>query len=487
MKRQWFTAAGALGLSAALIAGCSTETEDEVEAGNDNANDSENEASSDEESDQPKNVIMMIGDGMGMGQIEVTRLLEHGKEGILSMEEMPHSALMRTYSANNWVTDSAAAGTGIATSEKTDNGVLGMSPDGEELDSVLKLFQEHDRSVGVVSNNTVTDATPAAFTANVEDRGGQDEIARQMYEEEYDVMLGGGEDYWLPDEQDGDNLIEELEEKGYDTPTDRDELLDIDDPDQLLGLFHPSFMTYKNDYDLRDSNEPSLEEMTEVALESLSQDDNGFFAMIEGARIDHAAHAADIPGVWQETIEFDRTVADVREWASDRDDTLVVVLADHETMGVTASETMDKEALRNVEGSPEYYVEEKFDFDEDEGKFTTESVQSVMQEYAGVEMSDEDVADLNEYIYDEDGELKFPHEQGWEVGSFIADYHGAGIMSREVREGSSTGGHSADMVPVFAEGLGAENFDGTYDNTDIVQLIAELSGLGFEPGEIIEE
>ncbi|MCE7792325.1 alkaline phosphatase [Salipaludibacillus sp. CUR1] len=478
--------AGVLALTASVLMACNNES-DEVDASPDNNGENTDQSENSEGTQTaPKNVIMMIGDGMGVGQIEIARLLEHGKEGILHMEKLEHAAFMRTYSSNNWVTDSAAAGTGIATSVKTDNGMLGVDPDGNELDSILKLFQAHDRKVGVISNNTVTDATPAAFTANVESRSGQEEIARQMLENEYDLMLGGGTDYFLPERQDGNNLIEEFEELGYDIVTDRDELLDVENSEKLLGLFHDSFMNYKVDYDLYDSNEPSLNEMSEVALDMLSQDDDGFFLMIEGARIDHAAHAADFTSVWQETIEFDETVGDVMEWAGERDDTLVVVLADHETMGMASSEVMDKEALRNVSASPEYMVSQ-FEFDEDNGIYTPESVRSVVQEYANFEMTDEEIDAFNEYIYDEEGELRFPHEQGWEIGSFIADQYGAGIMSREIRAASSTGGHTGNMVPVFAEGLGAERFNGTLDNTDITQILAEVSELDFEPGEIPDQ
>ncbi len=501
-KSRMIKSTAVIGMAAVLMTACSeAEGSETVPGGNDTENTENNENEEDEEneennseetvkggsevpdSDAPKNVIMMIGDGMGVGQIEIARLLEHGKEGILNMEELEHTALMRTYSANNWVTDSGAAGTGIATSTKTDNGMISVTPDGEELDSILELFQAHDKKVGVVSNNTVTDATPAAFVASVENRSDSEEIARQMYEAEYDVMLGGGEDDFLPEAQDGDNLMEMFEEKGYPVVTDRDELLDAGTPDKLLGLFHPSFMNYKVDYDLYDSNEPSLNEMSEAALEVLSQDDDGFFLMVEGARIDHVSHAADFTGIWQETIEFDNTVSDVMEWADDRDDTLVVVLADHETMGVAASEVMDKEGLRNVTASPEYMVTQ-FEFDEEEGIYTTESVQSVFEEHTGVELTEEEVDMFNEYIYDEEGELLATHRIGWEVGSLIASHFGAGIMDREIRAEGETGGHTGNMVPVFAEGVGAERFNGTLDNTDITKIIAELAEMDYEPGEI---
>ncbi|MDV2684365.1 alkaline phosphatase [Alkalihalophilus lindianensis] len=484
-KFKFLSTFTAIGLSMTLLFGCTNEEVSEpVDAA---APAEENEATGGSEeataSDTPKNVIVMVGDGMGLGQMEVARLLEYGKEGELHMESLEHTALLRTYSANNWVTDSAAAGTAIATSTKTDNGMIGVNPDGESVASILELFRNDGKQVGIISNNTVTDATPAAFTANVETRAGQDEIARQLFEREYDLMLGGGSNYFQPDRQDGDDLVEMFEEKGYSVVTDRDELLAADSPERLLGLFHPAFMNYKVDMDLYESNEPTLNEMTDVALDMLSQHEDGFFLMVEGARIDHASHAADITSVWQETIEFDNTVADVLSWMEERDDTLLIVLADHETMGIAASEVMDKEALRNVSASPEYMVGQ-FEFDEENGVYLTASVQSIIEEYSGVVLSDEEVKAFNEYIYDDEGELRFPHEQAWEIGSFIADHYQAGVMNRDIRAASATGGHTGNMVPVFATGLGADRFNGVLDNTDISHIIAEISQLETAPGEV---
>ena len=147
----------------------------------------------------PKNVIVMVGDGMGIGQLEVARLMEYGKDGRLNMESLDNVALMHTYSANNTVTDSAAAGTAIATGTKTNNESIGVDENGNEVKSMLDAFQARGKKVGVISTNTVTDATPAAFTASVANRwSGQAEVARQMLENEYDVLLGGGGDYFAP-------------------------------------------------------------------------------------------------------------------------------------------------------------------------------------------------------------------------------------------------------------------------------------------------
>ena len=421
----------------------------------------------------PKNVIVLVGDGMGIGQLEVARLMEHGKEGRLFMESLENVALMHTYSANNTVTDSGAAGTAIATGTKTNNESIGVDADGNEVKSMLDAFQARGKKVGVISNNTVTDATPAAFTASVANRwSGQEEVARQMLAAEYDVLLGGGASYFGAKKQNGMDLVEKFKEKGYAFATDRDELNGVGTPDKLLGLFHSSYMNYKTDKDDVNSNEPTLNEMAKKGIEVLSQGEEGFFLMIEGARIDHASHAADFTGIWKETVEFDSVVEDVVNWAKGRNDTLVVVLADHDTMGVSATETMNIEALKAIDVSPEYMAGKLV---VENGTVTDDSVKEVFKTYANIELTDEEVAEFKNNIKDSSGKVYAAYRAGWEIGSVIAKHNKVGVVSRDVRAESSTGGHTGNMVPVFATGLGSERFEGVLDNTDVIKLIAEAA------------
>ncbi|UOR12540.1 alkaline phosphatase [Halobacillus amylolyticus] len=420
----------------------------------------------------PKNVIVMVGDGMGVGQLEIARLMEHGKDGQLFMESLENVALMHTYSANNFATDSAAAGTAIATGEKTNNESIGVDAEGNEVDSILDLYQDAGKKVGVISTNTVTDATPAAFTGSAANRwSGQEEIARQMLTNEYDVLLGGGASYFGPGKQNGKDLVEAFEDKGYSTVSTEEGLENVENTEKLLGLFSPSYMSYKTDRDELNSKEPSLQEMTDKAIEVLSNDKDGFFLMVEGARIDHAAHAGDATGVWKETIEFDQTVRQVVTWAEQRKDTLVVVLADHETMGMSATEPMNIEALKDIEVSPEYMAG-KLIKDGETQTFTTESVKQVFKEYADIELSDEEVQEFLSNVKNNDGDVYAAYRVGWEIGSVIASHYHVGVVDTDTRAASSTGGHTGNMVPVFATGAGSDDFEGVLDNTEIMEKIA---------------
>ncbi|MFD6440124.1 alkaline phosphatase [Peribacillus sp. NPDC060186] len=430
----------------------------------------------------PKNVILLIGDGMGLGAIDIARQFEYGKTGILHLEKLEHVALMRTYSANNFVTDSAAGGSAIATGVKTNNGSIGVDSNGSEVDSVLDAFQTSGKKVGIISTNMVVDATPAAFGASVSNRWtGVAHIARQLFDNRIDVILGGGASYFEADKQNGVDLVAKFKEAGYRVTANKQELDSVQKSDKLLGLFHPTYMNFKLDKEEFHSQEPSLPEMTTKAIEILSKGDNGFFLMTEGARIDHTEHAADITGIWKETIEFDQTVKEVVDWAMNRNDTLIVVLADHETMGTSASETMDINALKRINVSSEY-MSKQLTFDKN-NEINPESVVSVFKKYAHISLTNKEVHQFIDNVR-KNRTLVYPqHHIDWEIGSTIAKYYKAGVADRSIRAASSTGGHTANMIPVFATGPGSEAFDGVIDNTDISQIITKAARVPFTPGQ----
>ena len=259
--------------------------------------------------------------------------------------------------------------------------MIGMKPDGTPVDSVLDVFKKSGKKVGIISTNTVTDATPVA-TPRALDRAGQEDIARQILDSEIDVILGGGAKYFSPDKQEGVNLVNKFKEKGYSYVTNKAELAS-NKSDKLLGLFHDSYMNYKSDRDDLKSQEPTLTEMTMTAIKALSKEQEGFFLMSEGARIDHASHAADITSVWKETIEFDNAVKAAVEWARKDGETLVLVLADHETMGISATEPMDIDGLKKIQVSAEFMAAQ-LKMDKATGASTPSSVKEVFKKYANI-------------------------------------------------------------------------------------------------------
>ena len=419
-----------------------------------------------------KNVILMVGDGLGIGQIDMARYMAGDKDHELEMMKMPNVGLMMT-SSTDGVTDSAAAGTAMATGHKVYNGAVAMNKNGAELDSVLDFAEVRKKATGIISTNTVTDATPASFTASVEDRGMGAEIARQILNNDVEVVLGGGREDFMEEEA-GEDLIAKAKEMGYQYVSDKEQLKRVIPMNgKVLGLFNESYMNYIQDRDEVGSKEPSLLEMTTKAIDVLSEDEDGFFLMAEGARIDHAAHAADVPGVVAETLDFDASVKYAVDWAEEHGDTMVVVVADHETLGFSVTEPINKEALMDIEVSPEYMAGQLVET-ESGNAYTVESIQRVFKEYADISLTEAEAREFNSSIVNEDdGSLYYQYKVGWQIGSVIAEKYNVGVVSADVRAKSDTGGHTLNSVPIFAFGPGSENFNGMMQNTEFSDLLFE--------------
>lgn len=286
--------------------------------------------------EQPRNVVLLIGDGMGAEQCKAASVFAHGEDGMLAMQRLPVQGQMTTDPAGEegTVTDSAAAGTAMATGSKAQIGVLSVQlpGDGEPLETILEQLQDRGMRTGLVTTTYLTHATPAAFAAHVESRDMHEQIAEQyLHEARPDVLLGGGGDHMTP---------AAAREAGYTVVTGRRGLQAID-PDtvgRLCGLFGKGHMPYEYEYAMRIDDGydrlPHLSEMTDAALEVLGRGDKGFFLMIEGGRIDHAGHGNHLKNNIVETLEFDNAVKRVLHWAQGRRDTLVVVTADHECGGL---------------------------------------------------------------------------------------------------------------------------------------------------------
>ncbi|UCF10231.1 MAG: alkaline phosphatase [Candidatus Bipolaricaulota bacterium] len=287
-------------------------------------------------------VILLIGDGMGEAQRTAARWSSVGSSGDLSMDLLEiQDGWLKTAPAFGVVTDSAAAATAMATGRKTLNGRIGMDRDGNPLPTILELARDAGKATGLITTVQLTHATPAAFAAHVPTRSMRSTIASQMIEARVDVLLGGGEDDFLPlgttgchpghgSRLDGRNLVDEAREHGTAIVCTWDDLQTAtwtDEPARpVLGLFADSA--------LPEPSTPSLAEMTQAALEALSKDADGFFLMVEGGQIDWECHDSDAAGAIASTLSFDAAVAVAIDFAEGYPDTLVIVTADHETGGM---------------------------------------------------------------------------------------------------------------------------------------------------------
>ncbi len=309
-----------------------------------------------------QSIMLFIGDGMGEAHRNAGRWSDVGQRGALAMDAMPALGWSHTTSADSDVTDSAAAATALATGVKTDNGMIGQDPGGNPLTTILEQAQARGMAVGLVTNVHMAHATPAAFAAHVPDRDMMTEIASQMLAAEVDVLLGGGEDEFLPAgvsgcypepgerSDDGRNLINEAMSAGYIYVCDAASLAAVDPAStpKLLGLFADEGMSRPYS--------PSLEEMTQKAIDILSQDPDGFFLMIEGGQIDWASHVHDATNTISDTIGFDEAVAVGQAYAASTDNNLIIVTADHETGGMSVDLTSGEQGPFTMPEGTAFYV-----------------------------------------------------------------------------------------------------------------------------------
>lgn len=280
-----------------------------------------------------RNVILCIGDGMGAAQVAAARITAKGLDGRLVMEKMPYVGLVRTHSADGVVTDSAAAATALAAGVKTNNKMVGVTPENKKYVTILEAARDKGMATGLVCTCSVTHATPACFAAHVRQRKMQEEIAQQMLESKVNVLLGGGRKFFLPEcgatsgRQDGRNLINAAVRDGYEYV---ENLLQLQSADgrYVLGLFECGPLTGQ-------PTEPNLVELTEKAIEILSKDPQGFFLMVEASQIDWDCHANNIDGCIEKVLVFDKAIKRALDFALADGHTVVIVTADHETGGLT--------------------------------------------------------------------------------------------------------------------------------------------------------
>ncbi|MFD2617952.1 alkaline phosphatase [Terrilactibacillus laevilacticus] len=376
-----------------------------------------------------KNVIVFVGDGMGPSAREAIRLATVGMSDNLEMNKMPYTGNIHT-SSTSVVTDSAAAGTAMATGVKTYNGAIGVDANQKAVKSVLEYAHQAGKATGLVTTSQITDATPAAFGSHVLNRKQQSEIADQyLTKSKVDVLLGGGEDFWYPTGQAGaypdhpsedpsevskgtkGNLVKKAEKLGYKYVTNQEQLMNQSNK-KVLGLFANEEMFQQNPEGQGDIYNPSvpLPTMTKKAIDTLSKNKKGFFLMVEEEAIDEMAHADNANLTIKSGQQLDKSVKVAKDYAKKHPDTLVLVLADHETGGLTVE-------------------------------------------------TDDSTDESGDGLSKEDGPFQVAHSDQ----KFMVDW--------------TTGGHSAVDVPITAIGKNAHLFKGTYENTYIHDALLKAMGI----------
>lgn len=328
----------------------------------------------------PKNIILLIEDGMGVTQISSLYAFE---DKMASFDRFKHIGFIKTASSNSRITDSAAGATAFASGVKTYNAAIGVDKDTASVETIVEILGKDGWKTGLVATSSITHATPAAFYAHVAHRNMEEEIAKQLINANIDIFIGGGEKFFRS-RIDGIDYLDSLKQKGYAIKTNNENNIKADNhTGREAHLLSENGMVK-----ISEGRNEFLKEASMYAIDKLNRSDQNFFMMIEGSQIDWAGHANDHKYMIDEMLDFDETINAVLDFAKKDGNTLVIVTADHETGGYALSGS--KEGKNGV------------------------------------------------------------------IGTF------------------STGGHTAALIPVFAFGPGAENFQGIYENNEIFHKMMKL-------------
>jgi len=277
------------------------------------------------EIEKPKNIILLIGDGMGVTQIYAAMSVADHK---LNIEKFKHIGFHKTFSADNYVTDSGAGGTALATGKKTNNSHVSVDSTGKVFKTILEYAEDFQIATGMVSTSAITHATPASFIAHDTSRYNYESIAKDFLDTDIDLFIGGGKKHFV-EREDKLNLLDSLKMNNY-TIIDGVENFNP----ELEGKF-AVFTAYKHNPEIYNGRGDMLPISTKKAIKALNKNDKGFFLMVEGSQIDWGGHDSDIEYVTSELIDFDKAIAEALAFAEKDGETLVIVTADHETGGLS--------------------------------------------------------------------------------------------------------------------------------------------------------
>ncbi|WP_315121584.1 alkaline phosphatase [uncultured Clostridium sp.] len=424
------------------------------------------------ESKEVKNVILLIPDGTGITHTTLARWYKGGAP--LAMDEIA-CGLIRTYSSDAVIADSAPAGTAMATGFKSHTGFIGVLPDvadmpllnpipkGEErrpVATVLESAKLKGKATGLVATSEFPHATPASFASHYPKRSDYNTLSEQMVYNNVDVVLAGGYSELTPEKRsDKEDLIKVLKERGYGVVRNNEELTNFKG-NKVWGLFAPSAMPYDKD---RTENTPSMAAMAAKAINILSKNKEGFFLMVEGSKIDWASHANDPVGVATEVLAFDNAVKVALDFAKKDKNTVVIVAPDHSNGGMSIGDsgldkTYDNEPLSTF--LPPLKAA-KLTGEGLESKINSEktNIKEVMSYYYAVS----DLTDKEEEAIKnaEPGKLNYT------VGP---------IISKRAHIGWTTTGHSGEEVGLYVYHPKNARLSGVVQNTDIAKYISEVLG-----------
>ena len=440
-----------------------------------------------------KYIFYFIGDGMGSNQVLASEMYLANLEGKLGrnklfMTQMPVSGMCATYSASDGITDSSAAGTTLASGEKTNNGWLGINANGDTLTTIAERLKFNGWHVGLLTTVAIDHATPAAFYAKTKSRNDYYQIGQQLVASGFELFGGAGFHTPQPTKKDA-NLYTLAEQKGYAIAGGVREAEEKSKEAKKLIVLQPSDAADRTKecgnfpYTIdRSASDMTLKELTAFAIPYMQSKGGAFFLMIEGGMVDYAGHGRDGAAAIGETIDFDAAIGVAIEfYRAHPDETVILVTADHETGGMgigNGGHHLDLQIFKHQHCSGWVLSDALTAMYTDNNVPSWEKVKALLTEkldfYTDVTISDEEDAELQKAYH------RTFEEKGSEVKTLYKDINqlsntAIAILNKKAHLGWTSYSHTAAPVPIFAIGKGAERFSGWHDNTELAPLLLELA------------
>ncbi len=470
---------------------------------------------------EPKNVILVIGDGMGpqaVGLAIYYNLFMNGPGNPLNLEKLMsagNTGYCLTYQYGTVVTDSASAATALASGVKTRDAIIGKDHNGRAMKSIVDIAKSLEKSTGVISTTRLTHATPAAFYAHTVHRDEENEIASQLIERgDLTVAFSGGARHFIPQgtrvedhpdlksmskaagwgssmRKDSQDLVISAKNKGYSIIASEKELLAFDagKTEKVLGLFaasdFPSAIDRQPQYQ---TGVPTLPQLTAKSLEILKRNPKGFFLMVEGGQVDYVEHGNDVASVLREMLELDQAIGVAMAFAEANPDTLLVVTADHDTGGLAiayssyqppqpvklpSGETWKTKYNFGEKGIFEKMAKQKKSFLKMaiDSKGNPAAFKKEIEENSAFTITEEQAAAF--LAKDSKGAFPRPKENREFYGTGNPSPLMGRLFGKEMNNAWAVGTHTHTPVMIFGKGPGAERFRGLIDNTWVPQIIAQ--------------
>ncbi|RXG11216.1 alkaline phosphatase [Leeuwenhoekiella aestuarii] len=424
-----------------------------------------------------KNIIMLVSDGMSTGTLNMADLHQHRHTGNSSnwmqlyKDNKVTRALMDTASASSIVTDSAAAASSWGGGVRVPNGSLNVSKNGEAHLPLWQKFKQVGKKAGLVTTVPATHATPAGFCVNSKSRNAMDEIAEMYLEQQFDVVMGGAQtNFSAEGRKDNKDLFRAYENAGYQVFKNRGEMLLAKHGKPILGVFGSGALPYsidrENDETLK-SESPSLSEMTQTAIDAMKDHKQGFTLLVEGGKVDWAAHGNDIAGLIYDQIAFDEAIKTAMDFAEKDKETLVIITTDHGN--ANPGVIYGKDANTNFDSIQSYKHSNEWILNGFNPDTSLSQIKERINYANGIGITDEEAQTIIQYYDDlvaEDGVYNPRHLPFAILAEIQKHYNSVGWISMQ---------HSADYVELAMYGPGSDQLKPFIKNTDLHYLMLKAA------------